>query len=46
MGLLAFPQMLKARYDTAYASGVICAGGIRGARIVQVTFGTPPDATR
>jgi tripartite ATP-independent transporter DctM subunit len=30
MGLLAFPQMLKARYDTAYASGVICAGGTLG----------------
>jgi tripartite ATP-independent transporter DctM subunit len=30
MGLLAFPQMLKARYDTSYASGVICAGGTLG----------------
>jgi tripartite ATP-independent transporter DctM subunit len=30
MGLLALPQMLKARYDTAYASGVICAGGTLG----------------
>jgi tripartite ATP-independent transporter DctM subunit len=30
MGLLAFPQMLKARYNTAYASGVICAGGTLG----------------
>jgi tripartite ATP-independent transporter DctM subunit len=30
MGLLAFPQMLKARYDKAYASGVICAGGTLG----------------
>jgi tripartite ATP-independent transporter DctM subunit len=30
MGLLALPHMLKARYDTAYASGVICAGGTLG----------------
>ncbi len=30
MGLLAFPQMLKARYDPSYASGVICAGGCLG----------------
>ena len=30
MGLLAFPQMLKARYDPAFASGVICAGGCLG----------------
>jgi tripartite ATP-independent transporter DctM subunit len=30
MGLLAFPQMLKARYDKSYASGVICAGGTLG----------------
>ncbi len=30
MGLLAFPAMLKARYDTAFASGVICAGGTLG----------------
>jgi tripartite ATP-independent transporter DctM subunit len=30
MGLLAFPQMLKARYDTSYAAGVICAGGTLG----------------
>jgi tripartite ATP-independent transporter DctM subunit len=30
MGLLAFPQMLKARYDVSYASGVICAGGTLG----------------
>ncbi len=30
MGLLAFPQMLKARYDVSYASGVICAGGCLG----------------
>ncbi|MEP5517761.1 MAG: TRAP transporter large permease subunit, partial [Bauldia litoralis] len=27
MGLLAFPAMLKARYDTSFASGIICAGG-------------------
>ncbi|MFO1185752.1 MAG: TRAP transporter large permease subunit [Bauldia sp.] len=30
MGLLAFPQMLKARYDVRFASGVICAGGTLG----------------
>ena len=30
MGLLAFPQMLKAGYDTKYASGAICAGGCLG----------------
>ncbi|MGX9180660.1 TRAP transporter large permease [Mesorhizobium sp. BHbdii] len=30
MGLLAFPAMLKARYDIKYASGVICAGGTLG----------------
>ncbi|MGX9116808.1 TRAP transporter large permease [Mesorhizobium sp. BHbsci] len=30
MGLLAFPAMLKARYDIGYASGVICAGGTLG----------------
>ncbi len=30
MGLLAYPAMLKARYDTAFASGVICAGGTLG----------------
>jgi tripartite ATP-independent transporter DctM subunit len=30
MGLLAFPAMLKARYNTSLASGVICAGGTLG----------------
>ena len=30
MGLLAFPSMLKARYDTSFAAGVICAGGCLG----------------
>ena len=30
MGLLALPQMLKARYDPAFASGIICAGGTLG----------------
>ena len=30
MGLLAFPQMLKAGYDVRIASGVICAGGCLG----------------
>jgi len=28
--LLAFPAMMKARYDTSFASGVICAGGTLG----------------
>ncbi|MGH8703223.1 MAG: TRAP transporter large permease [Burkholderiales bacterium] len=30
MGLLAFPQMLKAGYDVKLASGVVCAGGCLG----------------
>lgn len=30
MGLLAYPAMLKARYNTSFASGVICAGGTLG----------------
>ncbi|MCU7947585.1 MAG: TRAP transporter large permease subunit, partial [Candidatus Thiodiazotropha sp. (ex Cardiolucina cf. quadrata)] len=30
MGLLAFPAMLKARYNTSLAAGVICAGGTLG----------------
>ena len=30
MGLLAFPAMLKGRYDASFASGVICAGGTLG----------------
>ncbi len=30
MGLLAFPAMLKARYEPSFASGVICAGGCLG----------------
>ncbi len=30
MGLLAYPAMLKARYNTGFASGVICAGGCLG----------------
>jgi tripartite ATP-independent transporter DctM subunit len=30
MGLLALPAMLKARYDTSFATGVICAGGTLG----------------
>ncbi|MEZ5668322.1 MAG: TRAP transporter large permease subunit [Alphaproteobacteria bacterium] len=30
MGLLAYPAMLKARYNTNFASGVICAGGTLG----------------
>jgi len=30
MGLLAFPAMLKARYDPSFAAGVICAGGCLG----------------
>ncbi|MCO6382692.1 TRAP transporter large permease subunit [Oceanicola sp. 502str15] len=30
MGLLALPQMLKARYNPSFASGIICAGGTLG----------------
>ncbi|MGI1663467.1 TRAP transporter large permease [Palleronia sp. KMU-117] len=30
MGLLALPQMLKARYNASFASGIICAGGTLG----------------
>ncbi len=30
MGLLAFPAMVKARYEKSFASGVICAGGTLG----------------
>lgn len=30
MGLLAFPQMLNARYNVGFAAGVICAGGCLG----------------
>ncbi len=30
MGLLALPALLKAGYDTKFASGVICAGGCLG----------------
>ena len=30
MGLLAFPAMLKARYDPSISAGVICAGGTLG----------------
>ncbi len=30
MGLLALPAMMRAKYDTSFASGVICAGGCLG----------------
>ena len=30
MGVLALPQMLKARYSPSFASGIICAGGTLG----------------
>ncbi|WP_322895866.1 MULTISPECIES: TRAP transporter large permease subunit [unclassified Yoonia] len=30
MGMLALPAMLKARYDTSFAAGIICAGGTLG----------------
>jgi tripartite ATP-independent transporter DctM subunit len=30
MGLLAFPSMLRAGYDTKIAAGVVCAGGCLG----------------
>ena len=33
MGLLAFPQMLKAGYDVRLAAGAVCAGGCLGIMI-------------
>jgi tripartite ATP-independent transporter DctM subunit len=39
MGLLALPQMLKARYDPSFAAGIICAGGTLGILI-------PPSIVR
>ncbi|MEK9970792.1 MAG: TRAP transporter large permease subunit, partial [Ferrovibrio sp.] len=30
MGLLAFPAMLRARYNTGLSAGVVCAGGTLG----------------
>ncbi len=33
MGLLAYPAMLRAGYDTKLASGVVCAGGCLGIMI-------------
>jgi len=33
MGLLAYPQMLKAGYDKSFSAGVICAGGCLGIMI-------------
>jgi tripartite ATP-independent transporter DctM subunit len=30
MGLLAYPQMLRAGYDKSFSAGVICAGGCLG----------------
>jgi tripartite ATP-independent transporter DctM subunit len=33
MGLLAYPQMLRAGYDKSFAAGVICAGGCLGIMI-------------
>ncbi|MEK6244139.1 MAG: TRAP transporter large permease subunit [Pseudomonadota bacterium] len=30
MGMLAFPQMIRAGYDTRLAAGVVCAGGCLG----------------
>jgi tripartite ATP-independent transporter DctM subunit len=33
MGLLAFPAMLKAGYDTKLSAGVVCAGGTLGIMI-------------
>jgi tripartite ATP-independent transporter DctM subunit len=33
MGLLAFPAMLRAGYDTRLAAGVVCAGGCLGIMI-------------
>jgi tripartite ATP-independent transporter DctM subunit len=33
MGLLAYPAMLRAAYDTRFASGITCAGGCLGIMI-------------
>ena len=33
MGLLAFPAMLRAGYDTELSAGVVCAGGCLGIMI-------------
>jgi tripartite ATP-independent transporter DctM subunit len=33
MGLLAYPQMLRAGYDKSFSAGVICAGGCLGIMI-------------
>jgi tripartite ATP-independent transporter DctM subunit len=30
MGLLAFPAMLRAKYDASFAAGAVCAGGCLG----------------
>ena len=30
MGMLALPQMLRARYNVSFATGIICAGGTLG----------------
>jgi tripartite ATP-independent transporter DctM subunit len=30
MGMLALPQMLRARYNVSFAAGIICAGGTLG----------------
>jgi tripartite ATP-independent transporter DctM subunit len=38
MGLLAFPAMLKAGYDTRLSAGVICAGGTLGILIPPSTM--------
>jgi tripartite ATP-independent transporter DctM subunit len=44
MGLLAFPAMLKARYDQQLSAGVICAGGTLGIlippSIMLIVYGT------
>jgi tripartite ATP-independent transporter DctM subunit len=44
MGLLAFPAMLKARYDEKLSAGVICAGGTLGIlippSIMLIVYGT------
>ena len=49
MGLLAFPQMLKARYDVSYASGVICAGGCLGIlippSIMLIVYSATPNVS-
>ena len=50
MGLLAFPAMLKAGYDTKLAAGVVCAGGCLGIlippSIMLILYGATAGVSR